>query len=285
MSTVEGYDFKTVNVLEENKCVYTVELNRPKKGNAMNTVFFNDYRECFRRIARDSNCRVVIVRATPSSKYFTVGLDLKDSMNSGGGIGGGGDGDMGRKVLKLRQHILDLQDCFTAMEQCPQPVIVAVNGACIGGGIDLCCCANIRLCSEATFFSVKEVDIGLAADLGTLQRFPKLVNNSSIMAELCFTARRFTPKEALGLGFMGRVYKDKTELFNAANELAKTIASKSPMAITSTKANLLYSRDHSTQDALNYVATWNGGAIHTEDVAKAAMASLTKSGPPEFSKL
>ena len=162
-------------------------------------------------------------------------------------IAGGGDAkqDVARKALRARNMLISWQEAFTAIEKCPQPVIAAVHGGCIGGGMDLISCCDIRMSEKKTFFSVKEVDIGLAADLGTLQRFPKIVGNQSFVREVCYTGRRFSSAEAMSVGFVSGIASDREDLLAKANSLAKLIASKSPVAVTGTKVSLNYARDHS----------------------------------------
>ena len=259
-----------------------VELNRPP--NAMNKAFWREYREVFQVIAKDTSCRCVIVSA--AGKHFTVGLDIKE----GGGLLGDEGSlntsmDTARRARQLFEEVMHLQDTFTVMEHCPQPVIVCAHGACIGGGIDLLCAADIRMASSDAFFSIKEVDIGLAADVGTLQRIERIVGNTSLVRELAYTARRFSADEAKGLGFLSQVHPTRDAMLAAAKKMAAEISTKSPVAIWGTKANLNYSRDHSLPDSLRQVALWNAAALQTADVPTAAMASLSKGKQPEFSKL
>jgi delta(3,5)-delta(2,4)-dienoyl-CoA isomerase len=151
-------------------------------------------------------------------------------------------------------------------------------------GIDLVSACDIRYTTKEAFFQIKEVDIGLAADVGTLQRMPKVVGNESLMRELAYTARKFTADEANRLGFVSEVYADKDELVEKAVETAALIASKSPVAIFGTKRNLNFSRDHTVQDGLLYAATWSMSMLQTNDLMSSAQAMLTKT-KPEFDKL
>lgn len=218
-----------------------------------------------------------------NGKHFSVGLDLT---SGGTGVGEITESEAARKGYHLRRHILELQDSFTAMERCPQPVIVCTHGAVIGGAIDLCCASDIRLCSKDAWFCIKEVDIALAADVGTLQRLHHVMGNNSLARELAYTARRFQSHEAKEVGFVSHVLPNREALMKRAHEMASLIASKSPIAIAGTKANLNYSRDHTVSDSLDYIATWNATMLQTRDVMKAAMASMSKSGEaPNFSKL
>ncbi len=157
-----------------------------------------------------------------------------------------------------------MQESFTAIEKCPQPVIAAVHSACIGGGVDLLCACDIRYASKDSFFSIKEVDVGLAADVGTLQRMPKIVGNEGFVRELAYTARRFDAKEAFERGFITRVLECKDATLKAALETAEVIASKSPVAVVGTKRFLVHARDHTVQEGLEYAANWNMVMLETE---------------------
>lgn len=189
------------------------------------------------------------------------------------------EGDVARKTLRMKPSIAEYQESFTAMERCAQPIIVAVQGACIGGGVDLVTAADIRLASDQAWFSIKEVDVGMAADVGTLQRLPRVVGNDSLVREWCYTGRKITASEALAAGLVSRVLPTPEALLTEALALAVQIASKSPLAIAGTKANLLYARDHTVRDGLDYVAQWNASALQSEDVIKAMEASMSKQTP------
>eukprot|EP00998_Keelungia_sp_KM082_P007220 NODE_3426_length_896_cov_52.365410_g3404_i0.p1 GENE.NODE_3426_length_896_cov_52.365410_g3404_i0~~NODE_3426_length_896_cov_52.365410_g3404_i0.p1 ORF type:complete len:270 (+),score=71.86 NODE_3426_length_896_cov_52.365410_g3404_i0:113-811(+) len=229
-------------------------------------------------LAADPECRVVVLSA--AGRLFTAGLDLADADISGGGE----KVDPARRAMQLRQLILDWQAAITSIERCRKPVIAAVHGACIGGGIDLISACDVRLCTADAFFSIKEVDVGLAADVGTLQRFPKIIGNDSKARELAFTGRKFDAKEAAQMGMVSNVYANQEELMKQATAMADLIASKSPVAVQGTKVNMVFSRDHTVQEGLDYIAAWNMGMLQSEDVMKAAAASLMKQ-TPTFAKL
>mmetsp|Transcript_32374 Transcript_32374/g.49523 ORF Transcript_32374/g.49523 Transcript_32374/m.49523 type:complete len:212 (-) Transcript_32374:132-767(-) len=179
--------------------------------------------------------------------------------------------------------IRELQACLTAVEECPLPVVAAISGACIGAGIDLSCCADVRICSASTRFSVREVRVGLAADVGTLQRLPKIVGHGSRVRELCMTGEDFGAQEAERIGFVSRVVvcgDDPNELYREALNVCNKIAANSPVAVAGTKLSLNYSRDHSVADGLHHVATHNALALMTDDLE---LSFLARSGQsPEF---
>ncbi|KAK4037397.1 delta(3,5)-Delta(2,4)-dienoyl-CoA isomerase, mitochondrial-like [Daphnia magna] len=276
------YKFETLLVSTPREYVYHVELNRPQQFNTMNSAFWREMVECFQAISEDSDCRVVVLSA--NGKHFTAGLDLTDMGPLMETVLG--DGDVARKFRTLQQFIKSYQLSFTSVEQCNKPVIAAVHGGCIGGGVDLITAADIRFCTQDAFFQIKEVDIGLAADVGTLQRLPKVIGSDSLVRELAYTARKMFADEAAQAGLVSRVLSDKEIMLKVALEIASAIADKSPVAVQGSKHNLNYARDHSIEEGLNYMVIWNAAMLQSEDLRVAAMASMDRKGPPpSFSKL
>lgn len=237
----------------------------------MNKAFWREMVECFNKIAQDADCRAVVISG--AGKTFTAGIDLMDMASDL--LQPEGD-DAARISWHLRGLIARYQETFTVIEKCPKPVIAAIHGGCIGGGVDLITACDIRYCAQDAFFQVKEVDIGLAADVGTLQRLPRIIGNRSLVNELAFTARKMMADEALSSGLVSRMFPDKEAMLDAAFTLAAEISTKSPVAVQGTKVNLLYSRDHSVADGLNYMASWNMGMLQTQDIVKSVQATMEK---------
>ncbi|KAK9767469.1 hypothetical protein K7432_002734 [Basidiobolus ranarum] len=279
MPATEGYNYETLHCDFTSDFVLHVQLNRPKSLNALNGALWRETRECFQQIKTDPNVRVVILSG--SGRLFCAGLDIKDSTD---GLLSSSETDIGRTAYHLRQKVLDYQESFNVIQTCDKPVIVAIHGGCIGGGIDMITACDIRYCSEDTFFSVKEADIGMAADVGTLQRLQKVVGNDSWAREICFTARSFDSQEALRFGLVSDVLPKIEDVLQKAKEVAKVIASKSPIAVAGTKHLLNYSRDHSIQEGLTYNALWSASMLQSEDFGNAISASISKQ-PVSFSKL
>ncbi|XP_065344915.1 delta(3,5)-Delta(2,4)-dienoyl-CoA isomerase, mitochondrial-like [Cloeon dipterum] len=278
-STMEG--FKELNVTMPKPFVYQVELNRPKKLNALNRAIWFEIGKCFDILATKDDCRSIVL--TGAGKIFSAGIDLPDMIQLGGELAK--HEDVARKCKILEQMLKDYQDHFTALERCPKPVIAAVHSACIGGALDLILAADIRMCSSDAWFQVKEAEIGMAADMGTLQRLPRAIGNQSLVNELCLTSRKVEPTEAKDCGLVSKVFDTRDSLVAGALEMAEHIASKSPVAVQLTKRTLVHARNNSTQTGLDFIRYWNMTMLQSEDFVNAAMAQATKSPPPAFAKL
>lgn len=250
--------------------VATIELNRPDKANAMNEAMWRDIRSAFRSVDEASEARVAVISGR--GRYFTSGIDLAMLAGLKNQIR---DGCEGRTREKLRRQILDLQDALSSIERCRKPVLAAIHGACIGGGIDLITCCDMRYAAAEAYFSVKEIDVGMTADVGTLQRLPKLVPDG-IARELAYTGRRFDAAEAREIGLVNRVFDSAESLREGVAEIAAAIACKSPLSVRGIKEMFVYSRDHSVADGLNYVATWNAAMLMSEDLGEAVTAAIEK---------
>ncbi len=254
--------------------IATVRLNRPDKANAMNATMWQDIRLAFDWLDGQAEARVAVLQG--EGRHFTAGIDLSMMMGLAPQIQDPCDG---RTREALRRVILDMQDTLTSLERCRKPVLAAIHGACVGGGIDLICCADMRYCSADAYFSIKEIDIGMVADVGTLQRLPKLVGSQGLVRELAYTGRRVEAAEAQQIGLANRVFDSREALIDGVQALAATIAAKSPLSIRGTKEQLNYARDHTVADGLNHIATWNAAMLMSEDLSKALMAGKAT---PEF---
>jgi enoyl-CoA hydratase len=252
--------------------VATVCLNRPDKANSMNRVMCDELQACFEWIDAEPSVRVAILAG--NGKHFCAGIDL--SLFSMFAPGQGGDMEPARQVEANRRTILRMQDNLGAIEKCRKPVLAAIHYTCIGGGVDLSCCCDMRYCTEDAYFSIKEIDIGMVADVGTLQRLPRLIGDGMVR-ELAYTGRKLHADEARELGFVNRVYADRDALSRGVTEIAREIAGKSPLAVRGSKEMILYGRDHSVADGLNYIATWNAGMLSQQDL----MGSLQAQGSGE----
>jgi enoyl-CoA hydratase/carnithine racemase len=265
-----AYETLTVDLQDH---IATISLNRPEKGNALNAGMWSEIRQAFEWVDHNSQARVAILRG--EGRHFCTGIDLHMMMNVVRQIQTDCDG---RTREELRNIIIDMQGTLTSLERCRKPVLAAIHGACIGAGIDLICCADMRYCSNDASFSIKEIDIGMTADVGTLQRLPKLIGDG-MARELAYTGRKFDASEALQMKLVNRVFNSRETLQKGVRELAASIAAKSPLSIRGVKEMISYARDHSVADGLNYVATWNAAMLLSNDLQEAMMANMGKRAP------
>lgn len=253
--------------------IATVRLNRPAKGNALNARMWQEIRQAFAWVDQTPEVRVTVLQG--EGKHFCTGIDLQMMLELPQHIH---NACTGRSREALRRLILDLQDTLTSLERCRKPVLAAIHGTCIGGGVDLVCCADMRYASVDAQFSIKEIDIGMVADVGTLQRLPRLVGDG-MAREWAYTGRTVLASEAAELRLVNRVFATRQELHDGVRALAATIAAKSPLALRGTKEMISYARDHSVADGLNYVATWNAAMLQSADLQEAMDAGLHQRAP------
>lgn len=249
--------------------VATLTMARPEKANGMTPDFWADLPRLVRELDGDGAVRVLIIAG--EGKHFTGGMDLSSFDN----IAELTKGEPARAAYALRKEILRLQDSFNALEEARFPVIAAVHGACIGAGVDLISACDIRIASEDAYFSIEEINIGMTADVGTLQRLPKLMA-PGIVRELAYTGRRFNAAEGLNWGLLNKVSKTPTDALHEAQALAREIAAKSPVAVTGTKSALNHARDHTVADSLEQIATWNAGMLRPQDLMTALQAKMAQ---------
>ena len=210
-------------------------------------------------------------RLSGAGKHFCSGIDL----DMFAAIANDNQSEPARAAEQLRQTILRLQGNLSAIEKCRKPVLAAIHGSCVGGGIDMVSCCDMRYCAEGTTFSIKEIDIGMTADVGTLQRLPHIIPQG-VVRELAYTGRNVDATEAREIGLVNSVYDSREALLDGVMAVAADIASKSPLAIRGTKEMLVYTRDHSVADGLNFIATWNAGMLSQADVMAALTARMEK---------
>ena len=273
-----GYQCFDVDVTDK---VAHIKMNRPEKANSMIAEFWNELPEIVNEHSRSGLVRTIVLSG--EGRHFCAGMDLavfgstEDLNNSGG------SGFRSRRNERQRGLILKLQDSFSALENARVPVLAAIQGACVGGAIDMVTACDMRYATEDAFFSIAEVNIGMTADVGTLQRFPKLVPEG-IVRELAYTGRKWTSADAAQLGFVNAVFPDQETMMESVFETAAEIASKSPMAVWGTKRTLNFVRDHSVADGLEFIANWNSGALDSDDMKEAMTAQMEKR-PAEFPDL
>jgi enoyl-CoA hydratase len=265
--------YTTISI-EINEHIATLTLNQPERANAMNKAFWQEMPQAMQELDENPDCRVVIIKG--AGKHFSAGIDLsmlgeiQQMMMS--------KEDAGRVREKLRKMILGLQDAFTAIEKCRKPVLAMIHGACIGGAIDLITACDMRYATEDAKFCVKEIDLAIVADVGTLQRLPTIISEG-VARELAYTGKTISGKEAEAIHLVNRAFASPEEMQQYVQETATQIAKKSPLAMRGTKEIFNYSRDHSVADSLNFVATWNAAMLFSQDAVESAMANMQKREP------
>lgn len=257
--------------IDENHVV-EICLDRSEAFNSMNSDFWDELPAIVDALDRQAAARVVILSS--KGKHFTAGMDLEVLSNLGGNPGD----EPARRAEQARRWILSLQDTFTQLETARMPIISAIQGACIGGGVDMICATDMRFCTANALFNIKETELGITADVGTLQRIQHVMP-SGLARELAYSSRNLGAAEALSCGFVNKVYDTQEEMLTAVRALATAIARHSPMAVHGTKEMLNYSRDHSVQDSLNHMATWQSGMLQAPDVREAMQAGAEKRAP------
>lgn len=250
--------YESISFTIENN-IALVKLNRPEKANALNAVAWKELKLVFEELDENEEVRVVVLSG--AGKHFCSGIDISLLTE----VTRSEESCDARKREKLRKKILELQASVSAIEQCSKPVIAAIKGGCIGAGVDIICACDMRYATQDAFFTVKEIDMGMVADLGTLQRLPKLIPDG-FAREMAFTGREVFGAEAERIGLINKCYETVDSLFNSVTEIAASIAAKSPVSIRGTKHILNHSRDHSVADGLQYMATWNAAMLLSEDL-------------------
>lgn len=252
--------------------VAELRLARPAQRNALDTAFWRDFPPALERLEADPAVRVLLLSA--AGPHFCSGMDLDFFPE----VRRQEAGEAGRYRDWIRRQVLRLQAALNRIEALRFPVIVAAQGGCVGAGLDLACAAAIRLCSRDAFFCVHEINIGMTADLGVLQRLPRLLP-PGLAHELAYTGRRLEAAEALACGFVNGVLEDQDALLRQAQALAERIAAQSPLAVAGSKFMLDRALDRSVAEGLELVSLWNAAMFVTEDVPQALAAQREKARP------
>jgi enoyl-CoA hydratase len=260
--------FETFEVNIEQH-IAKVVFNRPERANALNQKAWDEMKAIFEALDENEEVRIILLQG--NGKHFCAGIDLELLMN----VAQFNQKCEGRKREKLRKKVLDLQAPINAIEQCSKPVIAMIHGGCIGGGVDIVSACDMRYCTDDAFFTIKEIDMGMVADLGTLQRLPKIIP-SGIAREMAYTGRNVLGQEAERIGLVNRTYSDVETMKAEVLKIAQSIAAKSPLSIRGTKAILNHTRDHSVADGLEYMATWNAAMLLSDDLMEAFQVKMQK---------
>ena len=257
-----------------------IVLSRPEKLNSMNPAFWDELPQIVADIDDNARARVIVISST--GPHFTAGLDL-DSFLASDSESADADKaantpDPKRHRIKgerFYQNVKRMQKTFNCLEDSRVPVLVAIQGGCIGGGVDFATACDMRYASAEAFFTIYEINIGMTADVGTFPRLVKLIPEG-IVKELAYTGRRMSAQEAKDVGLVNHVYETQADMLAGVMEIAKEIASKAPLAIYGCKRMINYSRDHNTADGLDYISIWNASMLQSEEMVEAISAKAEK---------
>lgn len=250
-----------------------LRLNRPEKANSMIPEFWREFPDAIDRISADGAARVIVISS--EGKHFTAGMDISVFMS------GGLDGDAANPHVSaeaFRHKIRMLQNTFTCLERARQPVLAAIQGGAIGAGVDLATACDCRYASADAFFAVQETAIGMTADVGTFPRLMRIIPEGWAR-QMTFTGERLPAAKAKEIGLVNEVFATHEALHDGVMSIARQIAAHSPLAVTGCKAMANYARDHSTADALDYIAVWNAAMLRPADIREAYMARSEQRAP------
>jgi enoyl-CoA hydratase len=264
-----SYECFTVDIRDQ---VAHVTLSRADAFNSMTRAFWKELPEIVRRIDDSAAARAIVLAST--GRHFTAGMDLT-VFSSGPDMSGK---EVGRVRASLMQTVLRLQQTFSCLDQARIPVLAAVQGGCIGGGVDMVSACDMRFATKDAFFCIQEINLGMTADVGT---FPRLahVMPQGIVRELAYTGRRFQAEEARACGFVNALFDTHEQLLDAVTGVAVDITKRSPLAVWGSKEMLNYGRDHTIDDALRHIAVWQTGMFQPGDMQEAFAARAEKRDP------
>ncbi len=250
-----------------------IRFNRPEKANSMIPEFWRELPAAIDKISNDGEARVIVISS--AGKHFTSGMDISVFMQ------GGFDGDAKNAHVSaeaFRHKIRDLQNAFSCLERARQPVLAAIQGGAIGAGVDLATACDCRYASADAFFCVHETAIGMVADVGTFPRLVRVIPEGWAR-QIAYTAERLPAAKAKEIGLVNEVFPNDEALLDGVMAIARQIAAHSPLAVAGAKAMANYARDHTTSDALDYVAVWNAAMLRPEDIKEAFIARGEKRAP------
>ena len=258
-------------------------LNRPEKMNSLPISFWSDLPRIINEIDHDALARVIVISST--GKHFSAGMDLSvfsDAENARNEENP--KTDPGRKKGSFYRGLLKLQETFNCIDNSRIPVLMAIQGGCIGGAVDFASASDMRYCTEDAFFCIQEINIGMTADVGTFPRLPHLLP-MGLVKELAFTGRRMFSNEAKDCGLVNNVFSNYDDMMKEVMQIAKEIAKKSPLAIWGSKEAINYTRGRTIEEGLNQIAMWQAGMYNPQVDMKEALGAQLEKKDPEFEDL
>jgi enoyl-CoA hydratase len=258
--------------IEDN--IAHIVLNRPKAFNALPRPFWNELPKVVNDINDNARARVIVISST--GKHFTAGMDISVFTDGESVVQQGGDQHV--RAEAFRHFVLALQNSFSCLDNVRMPVIAAIQGGCVGAGVDMTSACDIRYCTEDAFFQIAEINIGMTADVGTFPRLCKLIPEGWVR-ELAYSGRRLPAAKAREIGLVNGVFATQEEMLGHVMQLAREIAAKTPVAVAGSKRMINYARDHSIADGLDYIATWQAGMFAPPHMMEAFAAKAQKRDP------
>jgi len=261
-----------------------ITLKRGAELNTMTPEFWRELPQIVRDIDDGAKARVIVIAST--GKHFTAGMDLSvfTSGQSAGAAAAVSTEERGRVRANLRRAVLELQETFNVLDRARMPVLVAVQGGCIGAGVDMISACDCRYATEDAFFVIQEINLGMTADVGTFPRLCHLMSQSALR-ELAYSGRRLPAQKAKELGLVSEVFATQEELLAYVMGVAKDITEKSPLAVHGSKVMMNYARDHSIADGLDYIATWQAGMYNPESDMLESFKAKNEKRAPVFADL
>ncbi len=275
----------TCFAVDVSEHVAHIRMIRPERANSMIPAFWRELPAIVNDLSDRGEVRAIVLSG--EGRHFCSGMDTTVFTGEGGLASGSGEGgpthSPARRAARFREMALHMQESFTCFERARMPILCAIQGACVGGGVDMITAADLRYASADAFFCIQEINIGMTADVGTLQRLPKLIP-PGIVAELAYTGRRMPAARAKEVGLVNEVYADHATMLEAVLATAAEIASKSPLAVYGTKRTMAYAREHTIADGLDHIATWNASMLDPADMAE-AFTAMAEQRPPVYRPL
>jgi enoyl-CoA hydratase len=263
--------YSSFEVTIEDKVAH-LRFHRPEVMNTLTRAFWSELPAAVRDISENAKARAIVISST--GRHFTAGMDL-DVFLSPAPVTGGDSADPYVRNEAFRLHVHSLQDTFTALDEARIPILVAIQGGCVGGGVDMVSACDMRYCTADGFFVIHEINIGMTADVGTFPRLCKLIPEGWVR-EMAYTGRRLPAAKAKEIGLVNEVFPDHETMLAEVMQRAKEIAEKNPVAVAGSKVMINYARDHSIRDALDYIATWQTGMWSPPHMAEAFAAQREK---------